>query len=239
MIWCAHLERPRRPPGPPAWDLVKVLNFLRGLTFELLPSRPLQVMTMKVLFLLSLATTKRVGELQAISFCVAFQGHDLSLSNLPEFVSKTESEQNPIPRSFLVRSLSQFVGDLPEDRLLCPVRAVCIYLDLTSSISPRPLSLFVLPWVPSCSLSKNALSFFLCQVIVDADALGLVPRAHSVRGVVTSAAFLRNWSVSRVLEAATWRSNPVFASFYFRDLTYSLDGCSSLGPFVAAGFVRP
>ena len=59
------------------------------------------------------------------------------------------------------------------------------------------------------------------------------PRAHSVRGVATSAAFLRNWSVSKVLEAATWRSNPVFASFYFKDLSFQLEHCT----FVAAGSV--
>ena len=38
--------------------------------------------------------------------------------------------------------------------------------------------------------------------------------------------------VSKVLEVATWRSNPVFASFYFRDISFSLDRCSSLGPFI-------
>ena len=41
-----------------------------------------------------------------------------------------------------------------------------------------------------------------------------LPRAHSIRGVATSAALLRNWSVSKVLEAATWRSNPVFYFIY-------------------------
>ena len=48
--------------------------------------------------------------------------------------------------------------------------------------------------------------------------------------------FLQNWSVSRVLEAASWRSNPVFA-FYLCDLSYSLDNCHSLGPFVATSSV--
>ena len=237
LIHSFELERPLRLVSPPAWDLVKVLSFLRGPAFEPLSSRPLQVVTVKVLFLLSLATAKQVEELQAISFRVAFQGDDFSLSYLPEFVAKTESERNPIPRSFLVRSFSQFVGDLPEEQLLCPVRAVCIYLALTSSISPRPRSLFVWPRHPSRSLSKNALSFFLYQVMVDADILweGTSPRAHSIQDV-TSAAFLRNWLVSKVLEAATWRLNPVFASFYFRDLLHSLDGCSSLGPFVLISF---
>ena len=195
---------------------------------------------MKVLFLLALATVLQEGELQAISFCVAFQGDNLSLSYLPKFVTKTESERNPIPHLFVVWSLSHFVGDLPEERLLCPVRAVHIYLDLTSSISQRPRSLFVLPRCHTRSLLKNTLSFFLHQVIVDADALweGSSACAHNIQGVVTSAALLQNWSVSKVLEAATWRSNLVFTSFYFQDLSYSLDGCSLLSPFVAAGLVN-
>ena len=128
LVRSFELERPRRPVGPPAWDLSKVLVFLQSSSFEPLRSRPLCAVTMKVLFLLSLATAKRVSELQSISAHVAFRGDDLSLCYLPEFVAKTESEHNPIPRSFLVRSLAQFVGDLPEDYLLCPVRAVRIYL---------------------------------------------------------------------------------------------------------------
>ena len=83
-------------------------------------SRDLCTVIMKM-FLLSLATAKRVGELQALSHSVAFQGNDISLSYVAEFVAKTESEQNPLPRFFLVRSLEDFVGDLPEHRLLCPV----------------------------------------------------------------------------------------------------------------------
>ena len=55
-----ELEHLIRPDGPPAWDLVKVLTFLCGPTFEPLSSRPLQVVTMKVLVLFALATAKRV-----------------------------------------------------------------------------------------------------------------------------------------------------------------------------------
>ena len=47
--------------------------------------------------------------------------------------------------------------------------------------------------------------------------------------------FFRNWSLSSVLEAASWRSNTVFTSFYIKDVQYILDNVHSLGPFVAAG----
>ena len=83
------------------------------------------------------------------------------------------------------------------------------------------------------------MSFFLRKVIADSGVVmdGSTPRAHSIRGVATSALFLCNWSVSKVLEAATWRSNPVFASFYLKVISFMLEGCRSLGPFVAVGSV--
>ena len=72
------------------------------------------------------------------------------------------------------------------------------------------------PRRPSRSLSKNTLSFFLHQVILDAGAMdegASLPWAHSVLAVAALAAFLRNWSVSKVLKAATWKSNTSLLHF--------------------------
>ena len=44
--------------------------------------------------------------------------------------------------------------------------------------------------------------------------------------------FFGNWLVTKVLEAATWRSNSVFSCFYFKNIQYVPIGCYSLGPFV-------
>ena len=90
LIRSFELERPVRSPCP------RVLDYFRGPVFEPLASKDLRTVTCKVLFLLSLATAKRVNELQALSRSVAFSGKDLSLSYLPEFVAKTESERNPL-----------------------------------------------------------------------------------------------------------------------------------------------
>ena len=218
LIRSFELERPLFPVGPPSWDLVQVLSFLRGSSVKPLSSCSLGQLTMKVLFLLSLAMAKRVGELQALSLCIAFRGSDLSVSYLVEFVAKTESVRNPLPRSFLVKSLEAFVGDMPEEHSFCPVRAMWVYLDRTSSLSPRPQSLFASPSTPLRPLSKNTLSFSLRRFILDAGAVAdsSAPRTHSVLGVATLAAFMRNWAVSKVLEAASWRSNPVFVSLFER-----------------------
>ena len=153
-------------------------------------------------------------------------------------VAKSESLTRSIPRSFLVKSFPDFAAGLDDDLLLCPVRALRLYLDRPASSSPLRHHLFVSPRCPSRSLSKNAISFFLRDVISSAGAsrpeVGRLG-AHDVRGVSTSIAFHRNWSVSAVLESATWSSSSVFSSFYLRDLQHEYDGILSLGPFVAAG----
>ena len=232
------LESAERQLRPPAWGLSLVLRFLNTSPFGPLSEAPLRALTQKVLFLIALATAKHVGELQALSSVVTFVHGDACLSYVPQFVAKSESLTRSIPRSSLVKSLSDFAAGLDDDLLLCPVRALRIYLDRLSSLSPLRHRLFVSPRRPTRPLSKNAVSFFLRDVITSAGAsrpeVGRV-RAHDIRGVSTSVAFHRNWSVSAVLESATWSSSSVFSSFYLRDLQLDYDGLLSLGPFVAAG----
>ena len=148
-----RLERPLPSSRVPPWDLLLMLRFLRGPPFEPLSSCSLRDLTQKVLFLVSLATARRVGELQAVSRDVSLSGFDLYLSYLPEFRAKTESSANPLPRSFCIRSLSDFFDDLPDELLLCSVCALRLYLSRVSSVSPRPRTLFVSPRSPSRSLS--------------------------------------------------------------------------------------
>ena len=85
----------------------------------------------------------------------------------------------PIP--FL--ALSDLAAGLEEDLLLCPVRALSIYLRRIDSFSLLPRRLFIAPRRPSHSLSKNAMSFFLREVIHDAGAARpevVSVRAHSI-----------------------------------------------------------
>ena len=74
-----------------------------------------------------------------------------------------------------------------------------IYLSRTKPAVSRTSSLFVSPHSPSRQVSKNAISYFLCEVIFGAGA-GPSVRAISIRGVSTSVVFMQNWSVSKVLE---------------------------------------
>ena len=112
LLWSFCLESAERQLRPPAWDLSMVLRYLNTSTFEPLSDAPLRALTQKVLFLLALATAKRVGELQALSAIVTIVHGDACLSYVPQFVAKWESLSRSIPRSFLVKSLSDFVAGL-------------------------------------------------------------------------------------------------------------------------------
>ena len=109
------------------------------------------------------------------------------------------------------------------------------------------------PRSPSRSLSKNALSFFICDLISQATSSSssssassslqsstesLRPssssltsvRAHGVRGITASDAFARNAPLSSILEAAAWSSSSVFTSFYLKGVQFSSSDGFSLGP---------
>ena len=143
-----------------------VLCYLTSSAFEPLESVSLETLTKKTLFLVSLATAKRVSEIQALSKTVAAIGNDLVVSFQPHFIAKMELVDAPILRSFRV-----FAGDLEEGSLLCPVWALNIYLWRTSSVVVRASSLFVSPRSLSRPISKNAVSYFLREVISEAGAV--------------------------------------------------------------------
>ena len=166
------------------------------------------------------------------------------LSYLDEFQAKTESSSNPLPREFVVKSLTDFVGRDMVERTLCPVRALRHYRERTRRLELRPRNLFLSPRDTTRPLSRNGLSFFLREAIVsshntfdEADSVPLRVKAHSIRGVATSFNYWKNRSVQYVLKAATWRTPSVFAQFYLKDVErFSPDELLySLGPIVAGG----
>ena len=226
LIRSFEISAPRPIFPPPPWDLDKVLEFLSGPPFEPLARASFLDKTKKALFLLAMATAKRVSELQALSFSVSFQGEDLVLYYDPFFRAKTESVINPLPRSVIVPSLSDFAGDLPE-RLHCPVRAVKYLRKAARSASFILPRLFVSPRNPERSMSKNAMSFYLRQLIVDSGAVSSArpPRAHDYS----------NLSLSSLMQVATWRSKRVFASRYLKEVSATQDNIQQFGPLVIAG----
>ena len=149
MIFSALSEHPLPSSRFPTWDLLRVLSLLCGSPFEPLESCSLRDLTRKTLFLLSLATARRVGELQAVSS----SGGDLFLFYLPEFRAKSESSSNPLPHSFRVRSLRG------------PYLMSCLCIP---SVRSRFIFAVLLLFLLVCGLSLSLLALLL----------GLFPRMH-------------------------------------------------------------
>ena len=147
---------------PPALDVALVLNSLTTAPYEPLKDAEERLLAHKTLFLLALASAKRVGELHALSHRVSHSAgwRELSFSFVPGFVAKTQDQSSPDPRfeSFTIPALPKS-RDSPNGRLLCPVRAVKHYLTRTVQHRPRCERLFVASGRTKKEISKNTVSF--------------------------------------------------------------------------------
>ena len=119
---------PPREVKLPQWDVSLVLEALRGAPYEPLKQASDRNLTLKTVFLLSLASAKGVSELHALSAQV---GHSegwrsMSFSFVPDLVARTQKPSILDHRfdGFSIPSLKDFTGDDPEETLLCPVRAM-------------------------------------------------------------------------------------------------------------------
>jgi hypothetical protein len=207
-------------------------------------------LTRKTAFLITLATAKRNSEVWAFSSDVRFGSNKMNatLSFLPGFIAKTQKVDKPETalNPVTIPSLSSTVGrDLP-DRTLCPVRALCFYLDKTKAgVDQNRLKRLFISFKPGHKgdLVKVTISGWIKALIRSAyekiendDVPHLTHtnfQARELRAMATSLAFHQHHSLKQIMEAASWRSDGTFASFYLRELSPALLD-PNLGPLVAA-----
>ena len=123
---------------------------------------------------------------------MSFSASAAAVLYVPEFLAYTETAVRSLPRTFAIQSLSDFAASLPDEMLLCPVRALSEYVARTSRFVNRSRRLFVSFRSPSRAMSNNGVSYLLREVIVHSGASSndvAAPKAHSIRGIATSSAF--------------------------------------------------
>ena len=163
----------------------------------------------------------------------------MSFGFVPSFVAKTQDPSSSDSRfeGFSIPALPR-EGHGQEARLLCPVRAMRRYLDMTASARPSCERLFVSPGGSKHEISKNSVSHWIRRVISRAydESSSHAPRplARETRGLGPSLLFKKNYSVRAVLHAGTWRRQTTFSRFYLRDLASRTLDTYHLGPVVAA-----
>ena len=228
---------------PPAWDVSLVLQSLTGAPYEPLRTWEERFLAQKTLFLLALASAKRIGELHALSYRVSHSRDwgEVSFAFVTGFVAKTQDPSSLAPRfeGFSVPALTNARKNR-NGRLLCPVRAVKVYLDRTAPHRPRCERLFVTAGRSKKEISKATVSFWLRKTISRAYELSgtalpvPAPRARETRGIAPSILFRKNFAVDQVLKAGTWRRHTTFTRHYLRDIAHKSLDTFHLGPVVAA-----
>ena len=228
---------------PPAWDVSLVLQSLTGAPYEPLRTCEERFLAQKTLFLLALASAKRIGELHALSYGVSHTRDwgEASFAFVTGFVAKTQDPSSLAPRfeGFTVSALPNARKNR-NGRLLFPVRAVKVYLDRTASHRPRCERLFVTAGCSKKEITKTTVSFWLRKTISRAYKLSgtalpvPAPRAREMRGIAPSILFRKNFAVDQVLKAGTWRRHTTFTRHYLRDIAHKSLDTFHLGPVVAA-----
>ena len=118
-----QLKPPPRTSRFPLWSLSDVLYFLRRGPCEPLEEAPWQLLTMKVVFLILLASGRRISEVSNISRSYVIRGDTILLKWLPDFRAKATRVDFCPEDPSITRMDSR-----DEDELkLCPVRAWEIY----------------------------------------------------------------------------------------------------------------
>ena len=228
---------------PPAWDVSLVLQSLTGALYEPLRTCEERILAQKTLFLLALASAKRIGELHALSYRVSHTRNwgEVSFSFVTGFVAKTQDPSSLAPRfeGFSVPALPNARNNR-NGRLLCPVRAVRVYLDRTAPHRPRCERFFVTTGRSKKEIVKTTVSFWLrktisCTYEPSGTALPVpAPRARETCGIAPSLLFKKNFAVDQVLKAGTWRRHTTITYHYLRDIAHRSLDTFHLGPVVAA-----
>ena len=237
-------EIPPKQLAPPKWNLTLVLETLISSPYEPLEEASLKFLTHKCVFLLALASAKRVSELQALSGSIAHK-EDWSVVSFDfarDFLAKTEvpSSTRKFVRAFQIPALSKFSSE-HNDQLLCPVRALRIYYRRTADRRTQHSRLLIPVLGTRTAVSKNTISAWITSVIRraymhlhnDLQTLHCIS-AHEVRAIATSWHFHHTMSLENVMRAASWRTHSTFSSYYLRDVAMIADGLMQLGPIVAA-----
>ena len=244
MLFCSFSKtaRPERL-RPPNWDVLLVLQSLTRASYEPLRSADERFLAQKTLVLIALASAKRIGELHALSYRVSHSRawDEVSFVFVPGFVAKTQDPSSQDPRfdSFTIPALPK-ARDNPNGRLLCPVRAVKLYLRRTAPHRPACERLFLTTGPNPKEIAKNTISFWLRKTIARAYELAgrslpvPAPRARETRGIAPSLLYRKNFALPQVLSAGTWRRHTTFTRHYLRDLAHKSLDTYHLGPVVAA-----
>ena len=239
VIRSMDLEKPAVSRVVPHWDLALVLNSLKKSPFEPLSSCSLKCLTQKTVFLIALASGRRHSEIHAFSsapgsvkFSADFSAVELHF--FPGFLAK-----NQLPSVAGVPIEIPALSGSDMNSVLCPVRALRIYMRRTSFFRRNRKRLFI-SYIKA--YDKEICASTISRWIVDTVRFSYEDSgsssgkicAHELRALSSSFAWLNRVPLDSVLKAGYWHSENSFIRFYLRDMAGINEKMFSLGPVVAS-----
>ena len=238
-------QRPVHLPLAPKWDLAFVLSHMCKAPFEPLDKASLFYLSVKTVFLVTLATARRVSEVHAFSIdsdhlrFSNFEG-SLILRTQVGFLAKNQLPSKA-PDSITIPKLSNFCRKSDNfNRMLCPVRAVKIYLNKTKSLRKHRKRLFI-PIQGDQDLAKSTLSRWVRYAIRHTYSgisknpnRPFKPRAHKLKALSASWAYMNYITLEEILKSPVWSCSSLFASHYLRDFREQAENLRAMGPIIAA-----
>ncbi len=210
---------PSRSPLVPSWNVSIILAGLQRGPFEPLDSVELKFLSLKTALLTALTSIKWVGDFQAFSVseeCLVFgpvYSH-VVLRPRPGYVLKVPT--TPFRDQVVnLQALPSEEAD-PALALLCPVRALRIYVDRTRSVRSSE-QLFVCHGgqQKGKAVSKQRLAHWIVEAVALAyqsqgEPCPLGVRAHSTSSVASSHALGHGASLADIFRAAGWATSNRF-----------------------------
>ena len=247
-----HKECPAEVFTYPDWNLVLVLEILRSSHFEPLHEISMKMLTYKTVLLVAIACSCRVSELHALAFDKLSHTKDWSIVYLEaksDFLAKNQSIRKD-SRKFALKALvkpvhktsfppnSSEAAQYHRNKLLCPVRALRVYLARTAYRRRNKHALFIsLNANHKSDITKQSIcnwvrkTIYLCYQLAGENDQNLGRASvHEIRSVTSSIKFERSMSLDSVLKTCMWKHNNTFTRYYLRDVAVLSDNLYRMPP---------
>ena len=211
-------KRPPRKRLPPSWAINDVLSGLAVSPYEPMDNTSLELLTYKTLFLVAAASGRRRSEIHALTIkkgFIRFSQDGVFLLPDPRFLTKNETASFTPGEIYLPNISSS--SSIPEDRKLCPVRALKWYLQRTKQLRSSD-NLFIIPKSPYGPASKDTISKWIVKLIMPHASPDDPVHAHQLRAQSASRAWFDGVSLPDILKAAAWKTPSTFVSCYLTDV---------------------
>jgi len=247
-------QRPIKMRSVISWDIGLVLNYLKsgklGPTARLSPKD----LTLKLVFLLALATGKRRSEIHALDMDVRKindEWKEVVLRPRPDFLGKTHFATGGAGTfsEIVLTSIDSAAGYALADLSLCPVKTLQVYLRVSREYRDPGQERLVISFQKGKTddIKKQTISNYLKLIVQQAYLASASDEAvcqeykmspHDLRGVATSLKSSKNVTMAEILASGVWSSANTFITHYVKKFTCDeLSNLCRLGPFVAAGTV--